>query len=242
MPSEVILNVPWHEQQLNHYCGPAVAQMFLDHFTTGVVPSQNELWTDVTNNSGGARPPDAPVTGHEFPQQVCHNCQPANLPPRWECWDTTPEALRAVVTARTNAVGVALHYEPTKPAGTQRLIESLDRSPRVPAFACIDAINHWVLVQGYRRDFPDPGGTASQVGAFLLNGLYIHDPQDYDGNIRYVTAAGWLPLFGAIGCGPRTDTYAVIVGASPGFRPWVYTVAAVIIMLVLYYLLRWIGS
>ena len=118
-----ILDVGWYSQEKSFFCGPAVAQMFLGFF--GVAASQPDLWSDITNNTGGNRPPDAPPTDHDFPQQVCDNCEvDPTKPPQWECWDTTPEVLRTIVMARAD-VPLGTHYSNTFVAGVERLIQSL---------------------------------------------------------------------------------------------------------------------
>ena len=211
---EKFLGVQWFKQETLFYCGPAVAQMFLDF--AKIAAPQADLWVDVTNNTGGSLPADAPASDHAFPQQVCDNCAAAGNPNVWQCWDTTPEALRTVVNARAGT-SLGVRYPSTFDDGVGMLIESLDRSPEVPAFATVHQINHWILVEGYLRD--DEVSTeapAETVGKYRLNGIYILDPQDRDDveHVRFVTVTDWRSKFGIIGCGVHVDTYPVVVGVS----------------------------
>jgi hypothetical protein len=234
------LNVPWQPQRTLHFCGPAVAQMFLDFVNVGV--SQADLWNDITNKTVGSRPPDAPPTDHAFPQQVCDSCDLNSTDPeRWQCWDTTPEALSATVAARA---GVALdaRYVSTFDQGVEMLIDSLDRTPEVPAFATIHLINHWVLVKGYvRDDFASTEAPARQVGRYNLNGLYIHDPQelDEDERVRLVTVNDWRGKFGLVGCGAHIDTHPIVVVGTARLATWIPSAAALLLLLLLYLIWKW---
>jgi hypothetical protein len=207
--------VQWFEQETLFYCGPAVAQMFLDYFK--VVVTQDRLWNDIKSNSGGVRPADAPPSDHAFPEQVCDNCELNDKkPPVWECWDTTPEALRTTVIAHGN-IGLSAQYPSTFDDGVVKLIESLDLPQAVPPFATIYLVNHWVLVDGYRRDDETSvEAPAVTVGKYRLNGLYILDPQELDAveRVRLVTVQDWRTKFGLVPCGPHTDTYPVVVGGG----------------------------
>jgi hypothetical protein len=237
------LNVQWFPQQTLYFCGPAVAQMFLDY--VNVTVTQPDLWTDIRNNTGGKRPGDAPASGHEFPQQVCDNCNPAsNDPRRWACWDTTPEALGVAVGMR-GTVGLGARYASKFDEGVELLIDSLDGAPEVPAFATTYIINHWVLVKGYvRDDFTSTSAPAQTVGRYKLNGIYVSDPQASDpvDRVRFVTVNGWRGQFGLIACGPHIDTYPVVI-RSARVASWVWYVLILISMLFLYSILRWyVGS
>jgi hypothetical protein len=241
---EKILDVTWFGQEKLYYCGPAVAQMFLNYVKVTV--SQDDLWTDVTNNTNGVRPADAPPSDHDFPEQVCDNCETNDAnPPIWECWDTTPEALRVTIGIRGGG-SLAAEYAPTFDKGAEKLIESLDRSPGVPAFATIHLINHWVLVNGYLRDDEaSVEAPAQDVGKYRLNGFYILDPQELDPveRIRLVTVREWHSEFGLIGCGPHVDTYPVVVGSGliPG---WLYTAIVMSILFAIIWLIArwWLGG
>jgi hypothetical protein len=234
------LDVHWFRQETLYFCGPAVAQMFLDFFKVSV--SQADLWSDITNKTGGTRPPDAPPTDHDFPQQVCDNCNPnSNDPGRWQCWDTTPEALSATVASR-GKVALDAHYAATFDQGVEMLIDSLDRTPEVPAFATIDLINHWVLVKGYvRDDFSSTEAPVQPVGRYNLNGLYIHDPQqlDEEERVRLVTVNDWRGKFGLIGCGAHIDTHPIVVGVAPRLAAWVPFAAVLAGLVLLYLIWKW---
>jgi hypothetical protein len=238
---EKYLDVKWFEQETLFYCGPAVAQMSLDYVKVAV--SQDTLWNDIKSNTGGNRPPDAPPSNHGFPEQVCDNCEPNDRnPPMWECWDTTPEALRTTVTAH-GGVGHAAQYPSTFEHGVTLLIESLDRSPAVPPFATIQLINHWVLVNGYRlNDEASLEAPPETVGKYRLNGLYILDPQELDRveRVRLVPVSEWHSKFGLIGCGPHVDTYPVVVGGVTGLAARVRSALIIVVLLGLVLLvLRW---
>ncbi|HET7220947.1 MAG TPA: hypothetical protein VFJ02_22995 [Vicinamibacterales bacterium] len=236
------LDVQWFRQQTLFFCGPAVAQMFLSFLKITV--SQQDLWTDITNNTGGTRPPDAPATGHEFPQQVCDNCNPSSSNPgRWECWDTTPDALGTVVATR-GKIGLAARYASRFDEGVEMLIDSLDRTPQAPAFATVNLINHWVLVKGYLRDdFTSTSAPVQTVGRYNLNGLYIHDPQEEDEveRVKLVTVNGWRSKFGLIGCGPHIDTYPVVITTAP-MAAFVRYAAFLVAVVLLYYFWKWWSS
>lgn len=235
------LNVPWYGQATLYFCGPAVAQMFLEFF--GVIVSQPDLWEDIKNNSGGSRPPDAPSSGHEFPEQVCDNCEPnPALPPKWECWDTTPEALKKTIEARKSGVALRVRYSSLFDDATSALIESLDRSSEIPPLATLSLVNHWVLVNGYLRDdsasIEMPPVT---VGKYNLNGLYILDPQqpDPDVRVKLISTNDWRAQFGLIGCGPLQDRYPVVVGENPRIAWWVWLMA-VFVLIVVWMIARWL--
>jgi len=237
--TEKNLNVPWFHQQTLYFCGPAVAQMFLGYINVNV--SQPDLWTDITSNSGGTRPADAPPTDHDFPQQVCDNCDPSSSDPeRWECWDTTPEALSATVAAR-GGVPLNARYVSRFEEGVEMLIDSLDRTPEVPAFATIHLINHWVLVKGYLRDdFTSTQAPVQTVGRYNLNGLYIHDPKEWDPveRVKLVTVAGWRGKFGLVGCGDHIDTHPIVIPAAR-LAAWVPFAAILFALWLLYLVLKW---
>jgi hypothetical protein len=231
--------VEWFKQERLYFCGPAVAQMFLNFF--GVSVSQPDLWADIKNNSGGSRPTTgAPTTDHDFPEQVCENCN-GTTPPQWECWDTTPEALQKTVAARWGNATLAGHYPGTFDEGVRLLIESLDRTPAIPSFATMQLVNHWVLVNGYVRD--DVNSTEfppQMVGNYNLNGVYILDPlqEDEVQRVRLVAVNDWRAQFGLIGCGTskNVDTYPVIVGEDSKFSPWLVAVLLILLIAILFWL------
>jgi hypothetical protein len=221
-PIEKYLPVPWFEQQTLDFCGPAVAQMFLQY--RGVTATQTALWSEIQGSSAGTGS-GPPVK--DFPSQVCDDC---GHDPRghtiWRSWNTTPEALQQTVQARLPAVPLAVKYPDQFDKGTEMLVRSLDRNPDVPPFATVYAINHWVIVVGYLRD--DLASTAFPpvaIGPYQLNGLYILDPQEDPRaqRVRLVAigSAGagasppWSEQFGLITCGPHIDCYPVVVASDP---------------------------
>ena len=169
------LEIPWYLQQTDYFCGPAVAQMFLSFFGVkdpqgGWVPGayipQPQLWEEIKGNTGGRRPAEAPASVQEFPGQVCDKCESSRgEPPTWECWDTTPEALQKTVTLQSG-ITLAPRYSADFDEGMNLIIESLDRSPAIPAFATTSTINHWVLVNGYWRN--DFGSTDAPIEAVVI--------------------------------------------------------------------------
>jgi hypothetical protein len=49
IPEEIILNVPYHQQDNNYYCGPACVEMALEYLTGDIIPQEtlaNQLKTD----------------------------------------------------------------------------------------------------------------------------------------------------------------------------------------------------
>src|SRR5258705_9353483 len=235
------LDVNWFAQQTLFFCGPAVAQMFLDFVKVTV--SQADLWSDIKRNTGGTRPPDALPSDHDFPEQVCDNCNPSSSDPRrWQCWDATPEALSATAAARGNVV-LDAWYASTFDQGVEMLIDSLDRTPEVPPFATIYLINHWVLVKGYlRNDFALTTAPAQTIGRYNLNGLYIHDPQDWDGadRVRLVTVNDWRGKFGLVGCGDHIDTHPIVVAGTRRLAAWVKVAAVLVPLALLYLIWKWL--
>ena len=234
-------DVHYFRQERLYFCGPAVAQMFLD--VTKVVASQENLWTDIKSKTSGARPPDAPATDHDFPEQVCDNCNPSSSDPlRWQCWDTTPEALGAAVEALGN-IPLDARYVSSFDEGVEMLIDSLDRTPEVPAFATTYLVNHWVLITGYLRDdFASTAAPATTVGRYNLNGLYIRDPQELDAEarVRLVTVAGWRGKFGLVDCGAHTDMYPIVVHGTRRMAAWVPIAALVPGLWLLYLIWKWL--
>lgn len=230
------LNVTWQRQQTLYFCGPAVAQMFLDFVK--VSATQPDLWTDIQNNTGGSRPSDAPTTDHDFPTQVCDNCDRTSTDPeRWKCWNTTPEALSTTVAAR-GGVDLAARYPSTFDQGVEMLIDSLDRTPEVPAFATITLLNHWVLVNGYLRDCATSQAAPLQtVGHYKLNGIYILDPQqeDADERVKLVTVNGWRSNFGLIACDTHQGTYPIVVTVAR-MAAWVPFVLMLVVGLIAFWL------
>jgi len=111
--------------------------------------SQDALWEDIQNKSGGVRPVDAPSSPSEFETQVCYWCD------GWTCWDTTPEALTATINAY-RAQAVRLSYVNTFNDGMDALVDSISATAPVPIAATILGVNHWVVVRGFRLN-DDPG-------------------------------------------------------------------------------------
>lgn len=230
------LDVHWFGQKTLFFCGPAVAQMFLDYVK--VTATQEDLWTDIKSKSGGTRPADAPKSDHAFPEQVCDTCDPASTDPdRWLCWDTTPEALSATVAGRGN-VALGARYAATFVPGVEMLIDSLDLTPDAPAFATTYLFNHWILVTGYiRDDFASTTAPIMTVGRYNLNGFYIRDPFDREGvdHVRFVPAGAWQQQFGLVACGPHIDTYPIVI-RTVAMAAWVRFVLIVVLALSAFWL------
>src|SRR5829696_3161419 len=123
---EKLLPVDWVRQGTPYYCGPAVAVMFLKRFW--IVASQQDLWSDIKNNTGGKRPKNAPIenTDPDFDTQLCFNCS-GQQPPDWRCWNTTPEALQKSLRDRAPHVPMEVRYASTANEGMERLVDSIDR-------------------------------------------------------------------------------------------------------------------
>jgi hypothetical protein len=240
--TEKILPVTWFEQETTYFCGPAVAEMFLDAFT--ISASQAELWTDIKNNTGGHRPKDAPASESAFDEQVCDNCNGAN-PPVWTCWSTTPEALQRTISARTNKVALAVHYPRDFYKGVEMLIDSIE-SLGVPAFATTNTINHWVLVHGYLRDDSAIGLPPEQVGKYNLNGVYVLDPQQTDEQerVKLVAMRDWHRQFGLIACAssPNLDGYPVVAAEISKFTKWFYVATLGCMALIVWFLWKWFAG
>jgi hypothetical protein len=214
---EKVLPIDWVAQQNNYYCGPAVAHMFLKYFDVNV--SQDSLWKDIKDNTQGTRPPGAPVGDPNFDTQVCFNCD-GLTPPVWTCWSTTPEALQLTLQNRKPRATTEVRYPLTADSGIQQLIQSIDHPAGVPAIATETSMSHWVVVNGYLRDdasskeFPP-----QQVGGYLLNALYVVDPDGVAGADRFgfKTVNAWRADFGAIGCdaNPHSNGYPIVVAVAP---------------------------
>ena len=239
---EKLLAVDWFAQEKLYYCGPAVAQMFLNHF--GLAVSQDDLWADIkanSNGSGSSNPPSS-NTDPDFPKQVCENCDGVN-PPVWTCWNATPAALQKTVMGRTSKATLDMHYPLTFEEGVTHLIESIDRSPGVPPFATITSVNHWVVVSGYlQNDLTSTAFPAEQIGKYKLNGLYLRDPQSAGtpDSFKLVSVAAWHEQFGLIACAssPNVDRYPVVVGTDAKNNSW-WVVGAVAVALLLLFIWLW---
>ena len=232
------LALDWFAQQKLYYCGPAVAQMFLNHF--GVVASQDDLWADIKSNSNGTGSPNPPSanTDPNFPKQVCENCD-GETPPVWTCWNATPDALQKTVKGRTSKATLAIKYPGTFEEGVTQLIESIDRSPGVPPFATISSVNHWVVFGGYiQNDLTSTQFPVEQIGPYKLNALYLFDPQSAGptGSFKMVKVADWRQQFGLIACAsdPNLDRYPVVVGTDQKNKSaWLAVVVSGVLLLVI---------
>ena len=215
---EKVLPVQWVPQDTIYYCGPAVAHMFLKRFA--IDASQQDLWNDIKNNTGGHRPKSAPVenTDPAFATQLCINCDGAD-PPEWKCWNTTPEALQKTLRDRAPHVAMKVRYPGTADDGMELLVDTIDHPDGIPALATETSQHHWVVVSGYMRD--DATSTefpAQQVGKYLLNGLYVVDSNGATeaNRFSFKTVNAWREDFGAIGCAKheQNNRYPVIVAAA----------------------------
>lgn len=229
---EEIVPVTWKGQDTPDFCGPAVAQMFLGWLNIPV--AQSDLWTEIQANSDGKG--NGPIT---FPGQVCINCGTAHVP-AWRCWKTTAEALEKTIELRAPSTRLATEYAATYEAGLARLIDSLELTPRVPPLATLYTINHWVVVNGYRRE--DLGSIAFPpvtAGKYHVNGVYILDPlqEDQQQRVRLIAAsasvgsANWSEMFGLIPCGDHVDERPMIVGQP--VSSWVKWILIIVIWLLL---------
>jgi hypothetical protein len=192
------LQVTFHAQQKEYYCGPATAQMILGWLKVKKL-SQDDLWADIQNHSGGVRPADAPSSPSEFETQVCYWCD------GWECWDTTPEALTATVNVH-RARAARLNYVQTFNDGMDALVDSISAIAPVPAAATILGVNHWVVVRGFRLN--------DEQGPFAVNGVYILDPLERNAKVRMrlIALEVWQELFASMDCGPHTNQRPIVVG------------------------------
>jgi hypothetical protein len=194
--NEKKLAVPFHKQQTTYYCGPACIQMILEFFGVRDL-TQDALWADVQNNTGGVRPPDAPEDEGAFDRQVCYFCG------AWRCWYTTPEALTATVNQYRRRA-TTRSYLDTSDQGTEAIRTSIDSD--CPAAAVIYGFNHWVIVNGYRFDTKRGAG-------YPIQGFYVLDPQEplgKGGMSRLVTIDDWLGVFASMDCGPHTNKYPLV--------------------------------
>ena len=236
---EKLLAVDWLKQEKLYYCGPAAVQMFLKYF--GVAVTQDILWADIKANSNGAgssNPPSAAMDP-DFPTQVCENCDDAR-PPVWTCWNSTPDALRQTAAGHTAKATLAIRYPSTFEQGVTELIESIDRSPGVPPFATLTSMNHWVIVAGYlQNDMSSGEFPAKPVGTYMLNGLYVLDPEGESATdaFKLMTVAAWQEQFGLIACAsdPNLDRYPVVVGTDV-LPKWVMFILVALFVVLLYWL------
>jgi len=220
--TETVLDVQWSQQGNDYFCGPAVAEMYLRFAikiagTTAPVPTQAKLWELIKMKSPSKRPAGAPAGVPSYKKQHCDDCgvDQATGKTIWRCWSTSPAGLRVAIDGYAPPTyGVEEQYPSTFDAGINLLMAALDGNPKLPAIATKYAINHWVIVNGYRRDqTDDPNLPAVQAGTYQLNGVYIQDPLETDAvaRVRLITAAAWRSDYGIISCGLNAGNYPTVV-------------------------------
>ena len=242
----------WSQQANDFFCGPAVAEMYLEFAirtagTTAPVPTQADLWEFIKAKSPSTRPKDAPEEEPFYDNQHCDNYgQNTNTGETiWSCWSTSPAGLRVAIYGYAPVgYGVEEKYPMTFDDGINLLMAALDGSPRLPAIATKNAINHWVIVNGYRRDLVgDPNFPAVQAGNYQLNGVYILDPGEIDAvkRLRLIATNDWRAQYGLISCGTYSNAHPTVVPDHAPGKKWPYWVlAAAIVLPLLWYFLAYL--
>jgi hypothetical protein len=208
MPAPTLIKVTRVEQIEEYYCGVAVALMILR--ALGVfkqLKSQNtslqeELWEQVMELTTGPDRPDEAEDSEgyieEFAGQQCYPCDDD-----WDCWATTPQAMKAVLNAHLKPSAkyrIARHLD--EDAATERILKSIDGGS--PAAVAVGATSHWVVVRGYLAG--DAALDSLPIGDYDLNGVYVVDPGEGAEDLDMIPAETWLDEFiEHVKCGSNLD-------------------------------------
>ena len=205
---DVIVPVTRAQQENDAFCGPATAQMVLAALnvaTPKIPPSwQQQLWTYITQNTGAARPKNAPYDPYAFPQQKCEWCG------GWECWGTTPGVLTTLLNT-SQAVGqYSISSNTTEENATGALLDTIDQ--QLPGVALVYGWLHWLVVDGYKHG----GSNPTPVAGRLLKGVYIRNPAKGK-TTHYVTWSKWEADYMLhIDCGAYDKKIIVLSGRRLG--------------------------
>jgi hypothetical protein len=207
---EVVLSVPWANQETPHFCGPAVAQMLISAAGTSrpaVPPTwQERLWVDIQAQTGALRPANARPAASSFAAQKCEKCRDD---PQWHCWSATPEALKRVLNLHQVTAVFTVHAAAREGAATGQLLTSIDAGHA--ATALVFGWQHWLVVHGYTHGMSRSCG----AGGRQLSGLYLRDPK-VNQPVHYVTCTKWYDDYlRSVPCGEYSGNYVVITGTAP---------------------------
>ena len=207
--AEVLLNVPWAQQETSFFCGPAVAEMLISAAGTARPASpptwQQRLWQDIQAQTLESRPPDADVEPSSFPSQKCERCEGDR---DWHCWATTPEALKRVLNMRQAATVFAVQAHAGEGAATKQLLASIDAG-HAPA-ALVYGWQHWVVVRGYTHGMSKSCPAAGRQ----FSGLYLRNSK-VNNPLHYVTCSKWYDDYlRSVPCGEYSGDYVVITGTA----------------------------
>ena len=115
------LPVPYHQQDVNYYCGAAAAQMVLRFVGEPLADQYNLFWNKIDPNTV---------------------MEPTG-------WFSGPDGLEwALVDGDSSARGFTLHALESEGALSRQMVWSIHHD-RVPAVALVRGFEHWMVVRGY---------------------------------------------------------------------------------------------
>lgn len=209
---EVSVPVTWVAQEELYLCGPAAAQMLLSALGAPNPPGpptwQLQLWDQVKSHTGARRPKDAGEETPYAPAFKAEKCERCSSTEDWNCWATTPVALKNILNLGQGVAVFKVGTRTTEESVTGLLLDALDDA--MPGAALIHGWAHWVVVDGYVHD--NPNGTT--VAGRQVNGVYVRDP-DGAASLHYVTYDSWRDNYlSVVPCGTYQDKFVVVVGAK----------------------------
>lgn len=141
------LDVNYHQQDQEGYCGAACAQIVLH-----TIPFNQPLISQGTLNNS------IQALGYEVEGPI---------------WFAEPGGLERALNENKGAVtGWEYNLLPfdNEPSVTRHIILSIE-SLSVPVIALVYGFKHWVVVCGFKTDI-----RPQSTGGFAIEGLYLHDP------------------------------------------------------------------
>ena len=152
-------------------CGAATAQMilFYKNLVGSQIDVQDALWTQIQDNTGGARPSGVDIQATDCPTWLTQQCDQCGGAKAFTCWCTSPPALLAALTSY--GLPMALTTPPTDQVATAAAIASVDFD--IPAAVLVFNGLHWVAVAGYETN----GANAQPIGGQQVSEIYIRDPE-----------------------------------------------------------------
>jgi hypothetical protein len=213
MPTRFI-KVSRVEQIEEYYCGAAVALMILKALAVFKQPKsknnmlQESLWEEVMAlTTGPDRPDEADgVDGYidEFAGQQCYACGEG-----WNCWATTPQALKAVLNAHLTAGSAyKIARSLSEDTATEKVLDSIGRG--APVAVAVGSNSHWVVVRGYLAG--DASLASVQIGAYDLNGVYVVDPGEGVEELDMIPVEIWQDEYiERVKCGASVDRQKHVV-------------------------------
>jgi hypothetical protein len=184
------LNVPYHQQNTDIYCGAACAQMVLDSIGAGI-QNQDTLYTDCRNHTS-----------------------------ELSSWYNPPDGLQWLMNDRRPPVfggWFALYALNTEDALSRKLIWTIHHYQVAP-IALVQGGNHWIVVRGYDASAAPSSSTDNTYGitAFEVNNPWPPVPSFYAPPVPPPPAPP--PHSGGDGCG--TGGNRGIVNEHIAYSTW----------------------